>query len=178
MPPVPSVPLAIRPGWSGSQSSADGKQYYGSNCAKTAAQHAPPTLPWAVRGINAQRRSIFLPPGTLSQHGSAALRASTVTLQPSPRLPQPGALHRVPTGSLQLSPRQHLKPCARAFAGAGAAGDEQRLQGMARTSFPPSQAAESVRHGIETGSAVGRERPNSPFDPSCLTWSRFSSPGN
>lgn len=178
MPPVPSVPLAIRPGWSGSQSSADGKQYYGSNCAKTAAQHAPPTLPWAVRGINAQRRSIFLPPGTLSQHGSAALRASTVTLQPSPRLPQPGALHRVPAGSLQLSPRQHLKPCARAFAGAGAAGDEQRLQGMARTSFPPSQAAESVRHGIETGSAVGRERPNSPFDPSCLTWSRFSSPGN
>lgn len=65
MSPTPSKPPAIAPGWSSSQGSM------ASDILAVIAlrrPHGSAAAPWAVRGINAQRRFIFLPLGTLSQH--------------------------------------------------------------------------------------------------------------
>ena len=161
MPPVP-------PGvgsWSSSRRSAEGERYSGSDCRATAGQHAPPTLPRAVRGINAHRRFIFLPPAVLSQHGSAPRSTSTVTLRPSPRLPQPGVSCHVPTGSLQLSPPRRAKPPVPGHS----PGQEQpeTSSGCGARPGPPSSVT-GGRAAAARGRnllAVGRARPGSRSEP-------------
>lgn len=99
---VPPASPAIR-AWSGSRSLAEGSD--GSGRPETAAPRSDGASR-AVRGINAHRRFIFLPVGTLSRHRAAPLRASPVTLQPRDTAPwgPSGSAHpreQIPTGDVR-----------------------------------------------------------------------------